>query len=61
MSVDRCERHGQYDTDYYVDGCPRCETEQVENEYRAFCQARSKWPPCLWWLFNFLFIGKKFT
>lgn len=28
MSIEYCDHHGHYDTDFHVEGCPRC--EQVE-------------------------------
>ena len=28
MSIDYCDHHGHYDTDWHPDGCPRCEREE---------------------------------
>lgn len=33
MSIEHCDAHGPYDTDYHVEGCPRCESlEQADLE-----------------------------
>ncbi len=24
MSIERCDKHGHYDTDFHVEGCPTC-------------------------------------
>jgi hypothetical protein len=24
MSMDRCDIHGSYDTDFHMEGCPKC-------------------------------------
>ena len=27
MSIDYCDHHGHFDTDWHPEGCPRCECE----------------------------------
>ncbi len=34
MSIEYCDVHGHYDTDYHVEGCPRC----IENKELDRCK-----------------------
>lgn len=31
MSIEHCDIHGCYDTDFHVEGCPRCEPLECDH------------------------------
>lgn len=34
MSMDRCDVHGAYDTDFHFEGCPKCAEAEMQDANR---------------------------
>lgn len=40
MSIETCDRHGRYDTDFHH-GCPRCDSEELWEYIKRNCPSRA--------------------